>query len=98
MCRMHGGAASQVRNAAEARLALEKLLDPAIVELRKLLKGGRIPSAVKRQAIDSILDRNGLKPVQKVEDITPAERMTPDERLARIRQLHAQLFPDETIQ
>ena len=91
VCRMHGGAAPQVRNAAQARIVLEKLLDPALAELAKLLNQKKVPAAVKRQAIDSILDRNGLKPVHQVEDVTPAERMSSAERLERLRVLYAQL-------
>jgi hypothetical protein len=98
VCRFHGGAAPQVRNAAQARLALEQALDPAIRELFRLLNAKSVPDAVKRQTVDSVLDRNGLSPVHKIADLTPAEQMTPDERKARLRELHAQLFASDTVQ
>jgi hypothetical protein len=99
VCRYHGGAAPQVRNAAQARLALEQALDPAIRELFRLLNAKSVPDAVKRQAVDSVLDRNGLSPVHKIADLTAAEQMAPDERKARLRALHAQLFEaSETVQ
>jgi hypothetical protein len=58
VCRSHGGAAPQVRRRAEERLAA--LVDPAIDELRKLLRS-KSP-AVVLGAVKDILDRNGFKP------------------------------------
>lgn len=99
VCVMHGGRAPQVRNAAQARLALEQALDPSIREMFRLLNARSVPDAVKRQMVDSVLDRNGLSPVQKYLDLTPAEAMSPEERKARLRALHAQLFPaSDTVQ
>jgi hypothetical protein len=58
VCRSHGGAAPRVKRRAEERLA--SLVDPAIAELRKLLRS-KSP-AVVLGAVKDILDRNGFKP------------------------------------
>jgi hypothetical protein len=58
VCRSHGGAAPQVKRRAEERLAA--LVDPAIAELRKLLRSNS--PAVVLGAVKDILDRNGFKP------------------------------------
>jgi hypothetical protein len=58
VCRSHGGAAPQVKRRAEERLAA--LVDPAIDELRKLLRS-KSP-AVVLGAVKDVLDRNGFKP------------------------------------
>ena len=64
VCRYHGGAAPQVKEAAKLRLAA--LVDPAIGELEKLLKRSK-QDAVRFAAVKDVLDRNGFKPAEKVE-------------------------------
>jgi len=99
VCATHGGRAPQVKNAAMARIALEQMLDPAIREALRILNAKTVSDQVKRQMVDSVLDRNGLGAVQKILDLTPAEAMTSDERKARLKVLHAELFgPRETVQ
>jgi hypothetical protein len=60
VCRNHGGAVPQVRAAANIRLALERLVDPAIRELERILRSPKTPLAVKLRAACDVLDRNGL--------------------------------------
>lgn len=57
ICRVHGGAAPQVRAAARARLLA--LVDPAISRLGKLLQTKQQPVALG--AVKDVLDRGGLK-------------------------------------
>jgi hypothetical protein len=50
-------------------------------------------------AAKDILDRDPeTSAVHKIEDVTPADRMTQDERMARIRQLEKQLGRTEQVQ
>lgn len=63
VCRVHGGAARQVRERA-ARTLVE-LSYPAAVELGDLMKQ-KNPS-IRLAAANSILDRNGLKGVERSE-------------------------------
>ena len=98
VCMMHGGKAPQVRNKAEARLALERALDPAIRELFRILNAKSVPDQVKRQMVDSVLDRNDLSGVHKIADLTPAEAMPEKERMKRLREIHQQLFGSDTVQ
>jgi hypothetical protein len=56
VCRTHGGAAPQVREAARLRLAL--LADPAVRRLEKIIKHGEDAQALA--AIKVVLDRNEL--------------------------------------
>ena len=61
VCRYHGGAAPQVRAAAQRRLAT--LVDPAIAVLAHLLARRRRPGALTRLELDAardVLDRNGF--------------------------------------
>ena len=68
VCRMHGGSAPQVK-AKAARVMLEELVDPVIVEWRELLKSAKTPAAVKVMLGKHILDYAGYKPVVRVEGV-----------------------------
>lgn len=89
VCIMHGASAPQVKAAAAARL--RALIDPSIGVLDKTLTNKKRPDLALKAATD-VLDRNGLGAVKKYEDVTPAERLTPDERETRIRALAAELL------
>ena len=65
MCRMHGGSAPQVKAAAKVRLA--SLVDPAIGVLAANMKNRRANPGVAQRAAEDVLDRNGFKPVEKIE-------------------------------
>ena len=57
MCRMHGGAAPQVKRAAQLRLL--ELINPAIATLaREMAQADR--SVDRQRAANSILDRAGV--------------------------------------
>jgi hypothetical protein len=58
VCRVHGGAAPQVKEAAGRRLLA--LVDPALVTLARAVKGKGRPTAVEISAARDILDRAGL--------------------------------------
>ena len=94
VCRHHGGGAPQVKAAAEARL--RALVDPSLGVLEYALrqKGSKLRDAIV--SARDLLDRAGLGAVHKVEDVTPAERLTSEERLTRIRQLAAELIEPKT--
>jgi hypothetical protein len=64
-CRMHGGAAPQVKKAARERLM--ELREPALVALGKVLRDPKADDATKVRAAVAILDRTGLGPNVKVE-------------------------------
>jgi len=90
VCRTHGGASPQAKNAARERL--NDLVDPAISSLKKVLEraiDSEDYAAVVRAAI-SILDRTGYHPSQSVEltgkDGGPiqSEHLLPVERLSLI--------------
>jgi hypothetical protein len=59
-CRVHGGAAPQVKRAARDRLL--DLIDPAIGQLSKLLNREDVDDGVRLRAITSLLDRVGYGP------------------------------------
>jgi len=61
VCRMHGGAAPQVKEKAH-RVVLEELVGPALMTLRNLIEDDATPAAVKLGAARDILDRTGHKP------------------------------------
>ena len=63
VCRMHGGAAPQVQQAARVRLAA--LVEPAIAQLERLLNSEH--AAVSLGAAKDVLDRSGFKGPEKVE-------------------------------
>jgi hypothetical protein len=64
VCQVHGGAAPQVKAAAERRLLA--MVEPALVVLRQLLDSADNDS-VRMAAIRDILDRTGFKPREVVE-------------------------------
>lgn len=97
VCRTHGGAAPQVKAAAEARL--RALADPSIGVLEFALnqKSRNLPAALS--AAKDVLDRSGFKPVEEHRDVTEIELLSPEERMVRLRARFAQLFPDHpTVQ
>ena len=57
VCRLHGGAAPQVKRAAKLRLL--ELVDPAIATLARIMATSE-NEALRLKAADSILDRGGL--------------------------------------
>lgn len=57
VCRLHGGAAPQVKRAAKLRLI--ELVDPAIATLARIMATSD-NEALRLKAADSILDRGGL--------------------------------------
>ena len=65
VCRMHGGSAPQTE-AKAARVRLEELVDPVMVEWRELLKSSKTPPAVKVMLGKHILDYAGYKPILEV--------------------------------
>ena len=85
VCRMHGGAAPQVRDAAEARLrALEF---PAIDRIGQLIVQTEFPS-VAYQASRDVLDRLRGKPTEFVETkITSVTSLTDAELRAKAIEL-----------
>lgn len=64
VCRSHGGAAPQVKLAAEARI--QALVDPAITRLAYLIDDAD-SDAVRLSAVKDALDRAGFKPTEKRE-------------------------------
>lgn len=85
VCRMHGGAAPQVKDAAEARLrALEF---PAIDRIGQLIRQTEFPS-VAYQASRDVLDRLRGKPTEHVEaKVTSVTSLTDDELRAKALEL-----------
>lgn len=65
VCRMHGGAAPQVRRAAEVRLLMAS--DGAVAALVSILRDSKAEDAVKVRAATAILDRAGLGPKQEID-------------------------------
>lgn len=68
VCKWHGGAAPQVRLAANERIA--EMVDPALSALRQLVDTADSDS-VRLSAIKDILDRAGYKPKERVEHSGP---------------------------
>ena len=64
VCKMHGGMAGHVRDAA--RLRLERLVDPAISTVRELMLRGETHT-VRLKAATEVLDRAGIIAEQKLE-------------------------------
>ncbi|MBZ5739770.1 hypothetical protein [Nocardioides mangrovi] len=65
VCRMHGGALPQVRKKAAERL--QEMVEPALVELNKILAREDTSDADKLRAIQMVLDRTGHGPGSKLE-------------------------------
>lgn len=89
VCRMHGGAAPQVKNKAEERLrALEM---PAITRIGQLIDQKEFPS-VAYQASKDVLDRLRGKPTEHVEaTVTNVANLSDDELMAKAQQLLEQM-------
>lgn len=66
VCVVHGGAAPQVKRAAEERL--REMVDPALNRLEALLDDDS--SAVALAAVKDVLDRAGYKPKERVESVS----------------------------
>jgi hypothetical protein len=64
VCRAHGGAATQVKDAARRRL--EELVMPSVSKLRTLMLRGE-SHAIQLKAAESILDRAGIVAQQQVD-------------------------------
>lgn len=80
VCRYHGGAAPQVKEAA--RLRLLAAADPAARKLIQLMRQKDNDQVALRAAMD-ILDRAGLQAVQKVEHGGSVEVTSPRDELAK---------------
>lgn len=81
VCRMHGGAAPQVKRKASLRLL--ELIDPAIATLAREMTGAD-KSADRQRAANSILDRAGMP--RRVETTDPeAAKALLVERLLALR-------------
>ncbi|WP_426241856.1 hypothetical protein [Nocardioides sp. LHG3406-4] len=65
VCRVHGGAAPQVKRSAKERLL--ELLDPALASLHKVLTDPDADDSTKVRAALGILDRTGHGPGQKID-------------------------------
>lgn len=65
VCRFHGGAAPQVREAARRRLL--EAADKAAAVLVEMVKDQNLPPAVRLGAVRDLLDRAGLVSKQQVE-------------------------------
>ena len=85
VCRMHGGAAPQVQQAAKDRLAA--LVGPAITALHGLLAAE--DEKARLGAVKDVLDRNGFKPVDKIDlnATVSYSKLSDDELEARIAEL-----------
>lgn len=81
VCRLHGGAAPQVRR--KAALRLMELVDPAIATLaREMTRADK--SADRQRAANSILDRAGI--VRQVDHDTETAKALLVERLLAMRE------------
>lgn len=70
VCRMHGGAAGQVKRRAQERL--EKAVLPLLGQLYKMaMDDGSLPPAVKLAAIRDMLDRAGITSKLEIEIDVP---------------------------
>lgn len=77
-CRVHGGAAPQVKKAARERLL--EMVEPAMVQLRRIIDKPDTSDADKLRGIQMILDRTGYKPgmVIEVKEHDPWSSLTDD--------------------
>ena len=87
VCRVHGGMAPQVRNAARARLL--EALDPAAGELVRIALNGKQEN-VRVQAIKELFERAGFGEPKRL-DIT----LTDDVLDAEIARLTAELAAND---
>jgi hypothetical protein len=60
VCRMHGGSLPGVKKAAKDRLL--EMVEPAMIELRKIIDRADTSDADKLRAIQMVLDRAGFRP------------------------------------
>lgn len=90
VCRLHGGAAPQVREAA--RLRLLQAADPAAAELVAQLKNRKLPARDRRSAAVAVLDRAGLGPRAK---FVSGE---PDGGAATFEEVALEHYTDEELQ
>ncbi len=94
VCRMHGGAAPQVKKSAHERLA--EMVDPLLTELFRIAQSGD-SDAVRLAAVKDALDRAGYKTNSRLEltgkDGGPIDLdLQPTDRIARrIAQLAARV-------
>jgi hypothetical protein len=65
VCNFHGGKNPGVVRAAHARLLAQ--VDPAITALEHLILAEDVPAAVRFMAVRDVLDRCGLRTVEKIE-------------------------------
>ena len=95
VCDRHGGKAPQTKKAARQRLA--EMVDPALNELEELLTMRKESPAVVLGAVNTILDRAGYKPTDRVAltalvGATPLDpenlRRMSDEDLVTLRRLN----------
>lgn len=87
VCVYHGGSAPQVRAAAQRRFAA--LVDPAIGVLENRLKEDKKDPGNALRAARDVLDRAGLKPADKFEDVTAYEGELSDWTDEELEQLKA---------
>lgn len=83
VCRMHGGAAPQVKRAAQMRIL--QASDKAAVRLIEMMQDKTIPPAVQLAAARDLLDRAGLIGKQEIEL---------DIRLSRFEQIASDILVD----
>jgi len=83
VCRMHGGAAPQVRRAAHMRIL--EASDKAAARLIEMMQDRTIPPAVQLAAARDLLDRAGLIGKQEIEL---------DIKLSRFEQVAADILVD----
>jgi hypothetical protein len=84
VCEKHGGAAPQVKAAAEARV-LKALVPPAVNRLAELIQQRDSP-AVAVRAINSVLDRTGFGRGSSRADVDESP-LSEDELIALLRDL-----------
>jgi hypothetical protein len=72
VCRLHGGSAPQVREAARQRLLA--MLNPALAELQKILRKPETSDGDRLRAIAQVLTQNGFSPEQAVQIIVGEQR------------------------
>ena len=99
VCRMHGGAAPQVKKKARERL--NDLVDPAIKRLKLAVEENTSSSTVAVTAAKDILDRTGHKPVDKHEDVTKESEESRELRkeftLDELKQMLAEIREREEV-
>lgn len=93
VCRMHGGAAGQVKRKAAERIALAS--DIAAERLVAMMQDPKVPHAVQLSAAKDLLDRAGLNAKTTIELDLPWQQLlisgitaTVDEAAAGVRQFY----------